>query len=155
MQFRTPNVDRTFGRRPRHARGETVYRPRHALGVTAFLTVVAVAAKLAAERRRRSAVPAVTWQAPADAIRAAVVVCDGAIVPTPRPAPPAVPSDPTPTLPLTRAELAEVVEVDGGRPMHDLDHVQRACRHADSMYGRCADCGMTWGEQAAAMGGAR
>lgn len=132
MQWLVPDVDRTFGR-----------RPKHALGVTAFLTVAVIAARLATRAARRSAT-SMTWQHPADAIRNAVVVCNGVIVPT----------DPAPTLPLTRRELVEP-EVDGGRPMHDLDLIQRACRHADSLYGRCADCGMTWGEQAAAMGGAR
>lgn len=138
MQWLVPNVDRTFGR-----------RPKHALGVTAFVTVATIVATIAI-RRREALRSAIAWQDPADAIRNAVVVCDGAIVSTPKP-----PADPDPTVPLTRAELAEVVEVDGGRPLHDLDHVQRACRHADSLYGRCADCGMTWAAQAAAMGGAR
>ncbi len=135
MQFRVPGVDRTFGR-----------IPRHELGRTAARTVAAIAAKLADERRRVAITP-MAWQDPAGAIRAAVVVCKGAIVPTP-------PADPSPTLPLSRAELVEH-EVDGGRPLHDLDHVQRYCRHADSLYGRCADCGMTWVEQARAVGGAR
>lgn len=49
----------------------------------------------------------------------------------------------------------EVAGIDGGRPLHDLDHVQRHCRHLDSLHGRCADCGMTWAEQADAMGVAR
>lgn len=140
MQFRVPGVDRTFGR-----------IPRHELGRTAARTVATIAAKLADERRRlaevRASVAPMAWQDPAEAIRSAVVVCKGAIVPTPR-------ADPSPTLPLSRAELVEH-EVDGGRPLHDLDHVQRYCRHADSRYGRCADCGMTWGEQAATVGGAR
>ena len=136
MQYRVQGVDRTFDR-----------IPRHALGITAALTVAAVAAKLAAERRRVAIAP-MAWQDPAEAIRNAVVVWKGAIVPSPPPA------DPSPTLPLSRRELVEH-EVDGGRPLHDLDHIQRQCRHADSLYGRCADCGTTWVEQARAMGGAR
>ena len=73
MQWLVPNVDRTFGR-----------RPKHALGVTAFLTVAVIAARLAA-RTRRSA-PSMTWQDPADVLRNAVVVCNGVIVPTRPPA---------------------------------------------------------------------
>lgn len=109
IQFRTPNVDRTFGR-----------TPRHALGITAVLTVAMIAAKIKAERRRRRA-PAFVWQDPAEAIRNAIVVCRGVIVPTPAPEPPAPPADPSPTTPMSRAELAALVEVDGGRPMHELD----------------------------------
>ncbi|WP_378735349.1 hypothetical protein [Nocardia brasiliensis] len=113
MQWLVPNVDRTFGR-----------RPKHALGVTAFVTVAAIAAMLAAERAaraaRRNASP-VAWQNPAEAVRNAVVVCNGAIVPT---APPA-PADPAPTLPLPRAELFAAPEVDGGRPVHELDFATR------------------------------
>lgn len=58
------------------------------------------------------------------------------------------------TVPLPRAELLAVTEVDGGRPLHDLDHIQRSCRHIDSLHGRCAACGMTWAAQADAIGGA-
>lgn len=108
MQWLVPNVDRTFGR-----------RPKHALGVTAFLTVAVIAARLAA-RARRSA-PSMAWQHPADAIRNAVVVCNGVIVPTVPP----VCADPAPTLPLPRAELFAAPEVDGGRPVHELDFVTR------------------------------
>lgn len=110
MQWLVPNVDRTFGR-----------RPKHALGVTAFLTVAAIAAVLTAERAARRRAPAMKWQHPADAIRNAVVVCNGAIVPTRPPAP----ADPAPTLPLPRAELFAAAEVDGGRPVHELDFATR------------------------------
>ncbi|MBW0270748.1 hypothetical protein ATM97_06935 [Nocardia sp. MH4] len=141
MQYRPTNVDRRFGR-----------IPRHALGVTAAAVAFAVIAKRIADERRKSSTrvaPIAGWRSPAEVIRTAVVVCDGVIVPT------APPADPDPTVPLMRAELLAAVKVDGGRPMHDLDLVQRACCHADSLYGRCADCGMTWAAQAAAMGGAR
>lgn len=133
-------VDRLFGR-----------TPKHAVGFGAVLTVAVIAARLADERAaarklaayhgsvaRQAAVVAAmeadtltmpvvvgrdhtAWKDPAIAIRDAVVVCDGAIVPGPAKASP----DPVPTLPLTRAELLELVEVDGGRPLHELDYVNR------------------------------
>lgn len=109
MQYRTPNVDRTYGR-----------VPRHALGLTAVLTVAMIAAKIATERRCRRA-SAIVWQDPAEVIRNAVAVYEGVIVP----APPAPPTDPTPTLPMSRAELSAVVDVDGGRPVHELDFATR------------------------------
>lgn len=34
--------------------------------------------------------------------------------------------DPVPTLPLRRAELLALPEVDGGRPLHDLDYIKHA-----------------------------
>lgn len=108
MQWLVPDVDRTYGR-----------SPKHALGVTAFLTVAVIAARLATRAVRRSA-SSMTWQHPADAIRNAVVVCDGVIVPTR----PSTPVDPTPTMPLSRSELF-VPEVDGGRPVHELDFATR------------------------------
>ncbi len=116
MQYRPQNVDRTFGR-----------KPRHALGITAAAVfAVAVIAKRIADERRRprrtQVAPIAGWRTPAEAIRTAVVTCDGVIVPIPAPAP----ADPDPTLPLSRAELAAVIDVDGGRPIHDLDYVQRA-----------------------------
>lgn len=30
-----------------------------------------------------------------------------------------------------------------------IDAARSRCRHQDSLYGRCVDCGMTWAEQAA------
>ncbi|WP_342801007.1 hypothetical protein [Nocardia sp. No.11] len=132
--------------------------PRHALGFGAVLTVAVIAARINAERkaaaeygRHAAPVESIPFADPAAAVRAALVTT----VDPDRPKYPAAPADPTPTLPLSRAALAEVIEVSGGRPMHDLDLVQRACRHADSLNGRCADCGMTWAAQADAMGGAR
>lgn len=51
---------------------------------------------------------------PAIAISATVIVQAGEYVHV----------DPTPTKSFTRAELMAVAEVDGGRPMHDLDYAQ-------------------------------
>lgn len=109
MQWLVPNVDRTHGR-----------TPRHALGVTAFLTVAAIAARLATRATRRPA-PLVEWQDPAEAIRNVAVICNGVRVPTSPPAP----ADPAPTLPLSRRELLAAPEVDGGRPVHELDYALR------------------------------
>ncbi|MFD3748376.1 hypothetical protein [Nocardia sp. NPDC058633] len=89
----------------------------------------------------------IAWQDPATAIRNAVIVQGGKYITTP---PKALPSaDPEPTLPMTRAELLALAEaeqwrpegsrpneltvwerdllelagpeVDGGRPLHELD----------------------------------
>lgn len=136
MQYLVQNVDRTFGR-----------IPRHALGVAGAVAFAVIATRIAAERRRKPrtrVTPIAGWRTPAEAIRTAVAVCEGVSATTP--------ADPDPTLPLTRAE---VIEVDGGRPLNDLDYVQRQCHHADSMHGRCADCGTTWAAQAATTGGAQ
>ncbi|RJO74136.1 hypothetical protein D5S18_18460 [Nocardia panacis] len=92
--------------------------------MTNAVTVAAIAAVLTAERAARAArrgTSATTWQRSADTIRNAIVVCNGAIVPT---APPAN-IDPAPTLPLSQRELFGLLEIDGGRPMHDLDYALR------------------------------
>lgn len=109
MQYLVQNVDRTFGR-----------IPRHALGVAGAVAFAVIATRIAAERRRKPrtrVMPIAGWRTPAEALGTAVVVCDGVIVPAP--------ADPDPTVPLARAELLEVTEVDGGRPLHDLDFVTR------------------------------
>lgn len=77
-----------------------------------------LAAKLAAESARRRA---------GELIDAADLAIDAARAAGPRPYVRAVlpPTDPSPTLPLPRAELLAEPEVDGGRPMHELDFATR------------------------------
>lgn len=48
---------------------------------------------------------------------------------------------------------AGYLDADGPRPVTanpfpDPGSVFSACRHLDSLHGRCADCGMSWAEQA-------
>ncbi|MGW5316750.1 hypothetical protein [Nocardia thailandica] len=120
---------------------QTFLRPgRHALGATAARTVAAIKARLSDDANAAEVtaeLPILTAREPRPYVHEALPL-----------------ADPSPTVPLSRAELLAVTEVDGGRPLHDLDHIQRSCRHIDSLHGRCAACGMTWAAQADAIGGA-
>lgn len=48
----------------------------------------------------------------------------------------------------TYAARLEALSPQGDLPQRIPGATLAACRHSDSLYGRCADCGMTWKEQA-------
>lgn len=101
MQWTVPNVVRTF-----------LYPGRHALGITAMVTVTMIAARLAAEQTARRIAPMLAdhteYPDLPDTARTRPYVH--------RP----FPADPTPTLPLSRAEIL------GPDPVHELDYTERA-----------------------------